>query len=64
MNKEETEQEAESFRRKYYDALTQFGDALNIDTEGGHMENAVEALVEKVSYDVHVYAENLFDSGT
>jgi len=48
LNKEEVEQEVESYKRKYYDALTQIGDALNTDTEGGHMENAVEVLAEKV----------------
>ena len=51
LNKEEVELEVDSFKRKYYEALLHIGDALNTDTEGGHLENAVEILVEKVKFD-------------
>ncbi|CAK8692866.1 unnamed protein product [Clavelina lepadiformis] len=45
--KEGTEQEVETYKRKYHDAVCHIGDALNTDTSAGCLENAVEILVEK-----------------
>nr|XP_009861725.1 coiled-coil domain-containing protein 170 [Ciona intestinalis] len=47
LNKEESEQSAETSQRSFHDAVARMGDAINVDTEGGHMDGAVEAIVEK-----------------